>query len=147
MLELAVVLAIILILMAIMLPVFIQAKNAAVGGVCSSNLRSIYKSMLMYSEDHGGHGLTYGKAVYPPSMGALRLPASFVRTTHCGGNYIPAYLWHSWPEHAAKHPSNAILVVDLNTHPHNGRVLGLYNNGKIARRQPGDRDAGDPSFW
>ena len=138
MIELIVVLAIIMILMAIMLPVFMRAKNHAVGGVCMSNLAQIHKALVLYSDAHAGGGLGTSGAVYPPDLYALQLPAKVVG---CKGLTPFPPMWHS-----ASEVSSPVLVVDNNRETHLGRALGLFADGAV-RRRGGEGDPLSQSFW
>jgi prepilin-type N-terminal cleavage/methylation domain-containing protein/prepilin-type processing-associated H-X9-DG protein len=65
--ELLVVIAIIAILAAILFPVFAQAKNAAKGAVCISNMKQIAAASMMYVSDYDG--VWYPLAKYDPLPG------------------------------------------------------------------------------
>jgi len=65
--ELLVVIAIISILAAILFPVFAQAKNAAKGAVCISNMKQIGLASEMYIED--SDGVYYPVCFYQPLPG------------------------------------------------------------------------------
>lgn len=65
--ELLVVIAIIAILAAILFPVFAQAKNAAKGAVCISNMKQFAAASIMYVTDHDG--IWYPLARYEPMPG------------------------------------------------------------------------------
>jgi len=65
--ELLVVIAIIAILAAILFPVFAQAKNAAKGAVCISNMKQLAAASLMYTTDYDG--IWYPLARYEPLAG------------------------------------------------------------------------------
>lgn len=65
--ELLVVIAIIAILAAILFPVFAQAKNAAKGAVCISNMKQIAAASIMYVSDYDG--IWYPLAKYDPMPG------------------------------------------------------------------------------
>lgn len=53
--ELVVVMAILLILVSFLFPVFNKAKYAAKEAVCISNVRQVYMALEMYASDHGGY--------------------------------------------------------------------------------------------
>ena len=65
--ELLVVIAIIAILAAILFPVFAQAKNAAKGAVCISNMKQISAATIMYVSDYDG--VWYPLTRYEPLLG------------------------------------------------------------------------------
>jgi prepilin-type N-terminal cleavage/methylation domain-containing protein/prepilin-type processing-associated H-X9-DG protein len=65
--ELLVVIAIIAILAAILFPVFAQAKNAAKGAVCISNMKQIAAASIMYETDYDD--VWYPLARYEPLAG------------------------------------------------------------------------------
>lgn len=65
--ELLVVIAIIAILAAILFPVFAQAKNAAKGAVCISNMKQFAAASVMYVTDYDG--MWYPLARYEPMTG------------------------------------------------------------------------------
>lgn len=65
--ELLVVIAIIAILAAILFPVFAQAKNAAKGAVCISNMKQLSAASIMYISDHDD--IWYPLARYEPLPG------------------------------------------------------------------------------
>lgn len=65
--ELLVVIAIIAILAAILFPVFAQAKNAAKGAVCISNMKQISAASIMYESDFDD--MWYPLARYEPLPG------------------------------------------------------------------------------
>lgn len=55
--ELLVVIAIIAILSAMLLSVLGRAREQARRAVCASNLKQLYLSMMMYTEDYDGRGI------------------------------------------------------------------------------------------
>lgn len=65
--ELLVVIAIIAILAAILFPVYAQAKNAAKGAVCISNMKQISAASIMYTSDNDG--IWYPLLRYEPAPG------------------------------------------------------------------------------
>jgi prepilin-type N-terminal cleavage/methylation domain-containing protein/prepilin-type processing-associated H-X9-DG protein len=65
--ELLVVIAIIAILAAILFPVFAQAKNAAKGAVCISNMKQLAAASILYISD--SDGVWYPLARYEPMPG------------------------------------------------------------------------------
>ncbi|MCC7230588.1 MAG: prepilin-type N-terminal cleavage/methylation domain-containing protein [Fimbriimonadaceae bacterium] len=65
--ELLVVIAIISILAAILFPVFAQAKNAAKGIVCISNMKQLSAASILYVSDYDG--MWYPLARYEPLAG------------------------------------------------------------------------------
>src|SRR5690242_15226031 len=57
--ELLVVIAIIAILAAILFPVFAQAREAARGATCKSNLKQFGAALAMYRDDYDGINVRY----------------------------------------------------------------------------------------
>lgn len=51
--ELLVVISVLVILVAILLPIFSRAKHSATETVCVSNLKQIYYACTLYEQDHG----------------------------------------------------------------------------------------------
>src|SRR6266849_3605696 len=71
--EILVVVAIIVLMMAILLPVLFSAKNKARQMACSSQLRQIGLAVSMYSNDHDGLGPLggYNAPSIPPTPVAI----------------------------------------------------------------------------
>ncbi|HOP80478.1 MAG TPA: type II secretion system protein [Armatimonadota bacterium] len=63
--ELLIVISIIAILVAMLLPVLLQAKDTAKMRTCASNLRQIGTSIRQYADDNQGFGLPLSPQIYP----------------------------------------------------------------------------------
>lgn len=64
MLELLVVLTIVLLLAALLMPVFNRAKGRSHVAVCTSNLRQIYAALQLYRNDHGEYPKNSFSGIY-----------------------------------------------------------------------------------
>ena len=70
--EMLVVIALCLILLALLLPAVKSARHKAATAVCASNMRQLYQASILFSQDHGG-----------------RLPRPSITPEVVGGTYTP----------------------------------------------------------
>ena len=123
--ELLVVIAIIAILVAMMLPVLLQAKDAARMRCCASNLQQLGDAITRYMDDHNGVGL-------PPP------PMSFTITwILCVKPLLPAYLPQTL---------NPTTIASTGHYPYLNSGFSIKDRPNWIWRCPGDinRGTSDP---
>lgn len=158
--EVCTVLAILVVLFAILTPVFVSAKEASQRTVSASNLRQIYIGLSVYRTAESGDGF-YGDAYkmgLPPDLKNLHdtqhLPTELFRSG-CPSILAPVLpealfrmMWHpdgnptqqDWAPYAERYRSNAVLLGDTNCdyrdrfygNPYvTHRGIGLYEDGHV----------------
>ena len=129
--ELLVVIAIIAILVAMMLPVLLQTKEAARMRCCASNLQQLGNAIMRYMDDHDGYGL-------PPPPLSFRNPWIF-----CVKPLLPGYVPQAL---------NPAMINDSGPYPYLASGVGAEQRPNWIWRCPGDSNRGTsdterPCWW
>lgn len=155
-LETAVVISIIILIAALLFPVYARAKRAAKITKSMSNMRQLHQAILIYI----GGDVSLNPAKLPHATDLMRSQKLPIELFHTGGNPYggidghDVYAWmfphpdlepvQSWYEHIRNTNGNPILIVDgtqndridSSVTPFETRLgLGIYFDGHIEKRK------------
>lgn len=169
--ELLIVIAILAVVTAITVPVFVRVKKSAKITVSVSNLRQMHMATMIYQSDYDGGGVygDIGPMGLPPIdyvfSSLLDLPLSLYESP-CGDHpsdskkvidyyYHPSFGGALFAEEAVLFEENLVLWKDLNCTDHEVSLWNIFESRRglavllsgqvINHHKPGDMS--DPSWW
>jgi len=159
--EVAVVVGIVVVLAAVLLPVFARAKESALITESALKQRQFHQAFMLYQADHGGHTGAFGPAsasnlpnhhYFGEPLKPYGITIEF-RKTPCGSkapfgagwiaSHVSDELGTSWVVNSPIYRENSLMIFDDNCNPGNEaaysphklkRGLGILYSGAVIRK-------------